>query len=169
MVLLGYMCCGKSSVGEALARRLEWDFIDYDVAIERRENRPVGAIIDSEGEEYFRDLEAALTEEVSQEPRLVLAPGGGWITQPRLLEAIRPGTLSVWLQVSPSETVRRLMEDPRDRPFKNDPDPTDRVAEMLEEREPLYRLADLAVPADSRSIETIAFEIEQTVRMRRAG
>ena len=67
IVLLGYMCSGKSSVGEALARRLEWRFLDFDVEIERREARPVGAIIDAEGEEYFRGAEAGLTREVGED------------------------------------------------------------------------------------------------------
>ena len=48
VVLLGYMCSGKSSVGESLARRLNWSFVDFDVEIERRENRAVRSIIEAE-------------------------------------------------------------------------------------------------------------------------
>jgi shikimate kinase len=168
VVLLGFMCSGKSTVGESLARRLEWNFLDFDVEIERRENSTVPAIIDAQGEEYFRAAEAALTEEVSTARGLVLSPGGGWITRPELLEAIRPGTLSVWLSVSVDETVRRLRADVIDRPFKDHPEPQELIAAMLEEREPLYRLADLRVPADSRSPEEIAYEVEQVVRARTA-
>jgi shikimate kinase len=166
VVLLGYMCSGKSTVGESLARRLSWDFVDFDVEIERREQRPVWEIIEVEGEDYFRDLEAQLTEEAAQERRLVMAPGGGWITNPELLEAIRPGTFSAWLRVSPSETVRRLTEDSIDRPLKDHPDPIRPVSAMLEERERLYRLADLTSPGDNRSVEEIAFELEGIVRGR---
>jgi shikimate kinase len=169
VVLLGYMASGKSTVGEALARRLEWDYLDFDVEIERREGQPVSAIIDAKGEEYFRALEAALTEEVSQEPRLVLAPGGGWITNPELLERIRPGTFSAWLRVTPEETVRRLREDTIDRPFKEHPDPLTIISEMLAEREPLYRRADTMVPADVRTVEEVAFELELLVRTRGMG
>ncbi|HET8654118.1 MAG TPA: shikimate kinase [Longimicrobiaceae bacterium] len=166
IVLLGYMCSGKSTVGESLARRLAWSFLDFDVEIERREGRSVRAIIDQSGEEYFRAAEAALTQEIATAPMLVVAPGGGWITRPELLDAIRPGTFSVWLSVSPEETVRRLKTDTVDRPFRDHPDPTGMIAEMLGEREPLYRRADSRVPADVRSVEEIAFEIEQTVRTR---
>ncbi len=166
IVLLGFMCSGKSTVGESLARRLDWRFLDFDVEIERREERPVHAIIDAEGEETFRAMEAALTREIAESPFLVIAPGGGWITQPELLEAIRPGTFSLWLRVSAGETARRLKEDSIDRPFKELPDPTGRIAEMLADREPLFRRADAMVPADSRSVEEIAFEIEQLVRTR---
>jgi shikimate kinase len=166
VVLLGYMCSGKSSVGESLARRLDWRMLDFDVEIERREDRAVRAIIEAEGEEYFRSLEAALTEELANEPFVVAAPGGGWITEPRLLEAIRPGTLSIWLHVTPEETARRLMEDSIDRPFRDLEDPVGPISEMIMEREPLYRRADLMIPTDERTVEDIAFEIEQMMRTR---
>lgn len=166
VVLLGYMASGKSTVGEALARRLEWDYLDFDVEIERREGAAVRDIIDAAGEEHFRELEGALTAEAAEAGRLVLAPGGGWVTRPEFLDALGPGTLAVWLQVSPEETVRRLREDSIDRPFKDHPDPAGVIAEMLAERIPLYERADLNIPADARSPESIAFEIETLVRMR---
>jgi shikimate kinase len=166
IVLLGYMCAGKSTVGEALARRLEWDFLDFDVEIERREERIVREIIDTDGAEYFEGLEAVLTEEIASADMLVLAPGGGWITRPELLNGMGRGTLAVWLYVSPEETVRRLKADTIARPFKEMADPTERIAAMIAEREPLFRLADVTIPADVRSIESVAYEIEQIVRTR---
>ena len=166
IVLLGYMCSGKSTVGEALARRLEWRFLDFDVEIERREGQTVAAIIDAAGEEYFRTAEAMLTREVSDVPAVVIAPGGGWITRPELLEAIRPGTLSIWLSASVEETVRRLRTDTIDRPFRDHPDPAGMIASMLADREALYRRADLMVPVDGRTVEQAAYEIELVARTR---
>lgn len=168
IVLLGFMCSGKSSVAASLARRLDWRMLDFDLEIERREGRSVAAIIDEQGEEYFRSREAALTEEVAQVSGLVLAPGGGWITQPGLLELLRPATLSVWLRVSPEETVRRLLSDEIDRPLRDHPEPEVPIREILADREPLYRLADLTVPGDRRSVDEVAFEIEQLARTRGA-
>jgi len=166
VVLLGYMCSGKSTVGEALARRLEWRFVDFDVEIEHREGRTVKDIIGADGEERFRALEAALTDEAAHTPLLVLAPGGGWITRPELLGMLGSETLRVWLKVSPAETARRLVADTIDRPFRDLPDPTPMIADMLAQREPLYRLADLSIPTDGRSAESIAFEIESILRAR---
>lgn len=166
IVLLGYMCAGKSTVGEALARRLEWKFLDFDVEIESREGATVREIIDVRGEGYFHSLEEALTAEIVDAPMLVVAPGGGWIMRPELLNSMERGTLAVWLYVSPEETTRRLKADTIDRPFKEMEDPTDRIAAMIQERESLFRLADLTIPADVRSIESIAYEIEQIVRTR---
>ena len=169
VVLLGYMCSGKSTVGQALARRLEWDFLDFDVEIEHREGRTVRQIVAEDGEERFREREAALTGEAMHADRLVMAPGGGWITSPELLGMLGMETLAVWLRVSVEETVRRLREDDIDRPFRDLPRPEAAIAEMLAEREPLYRLADLSIPTDGRSPESIAFEVEQVVRTRNAA
>ena len=166
VVLLGYMASGKSTVGEALARRLEWSYLDFDVEIEHRGGATVREIIGDLGEERFREMEGALTGEASGMDRVVLAPGGGWITRPEMLDALGPGTLAVWLKVSPEETVRRLRTDTIDRPFRDHPDPVGMIADMLRDRLPLYRMSDLTVITDGRSTEQIAFEIEQIVRTR---
>lgn len=166
VVLLGYMTSGKSTVGEALARRLEWSFLDFDVEIERRAGATVKEIIATGGEERFREMEAALTREIASVPHLVAAPGGGWITRPELLDVLGGPTLAVWLRVSPEETARRLRADTIDRPFRDLDDPVPQIARMIAEREPLYRLADLSIPTDGRSTESIAYEIETVVRMR---
>lgn len=167
VVLLGYMTSGKSAVGQALARRLEWEFLDFDVEIEHRAGATVKEIIAAQGEERFREMEAVLTAEVAMRPGVVLAPGGGWITRPEQLDLLGSRTLSVWLRVSVDETVRRLRADSIDRPFRDHPDPRGMIAQMLAEREPLYRLGDLSVPAEGRSAESVAFEIETIVRTRR--
>lgn len=167
VVLLGYMTAGKSTVGQALARRLEWEFLDFDVEIEHRAGVSVKTLIETCGEEALREMEAALTEEVAERPGMVLAPGGGWITRPEQLDRLGSRTLSVWLRVSVDETVRRLNGDAVERPFRGHPDPRPLIAEMLAEREPLYRLADLSIPVDGRTPESVAFELETIVRTRR--
>ena len=166
VVLLGYMTAGKSTVGQALARRLEWRFLDFDVEIELREGRSIGDLVLDEGQSRLRELEAVLTEEVAETPYLVLAPGGGWITRPELLRRLGGDTLAVWLKVSPEETARRLKMDTIERPFRELDDPVPMIARMIEGREDLYRLADISIPTDGRSTESIAYEIETIVRMR---
>ncbi|HKP74896.1 MAG TPA: shikimate kinase [Longimicrobiaceae bacterium] len=166
VVLLGYMTSGKSTVGAALARRLEWGFVDFDVEIERREGATVPDLVAEDGMRGLREREAALTQELAGARRVVLAPGGGWITRPELLASLGPGTFAVWLRVSPEETVRRLRADTIARPFRDSEDPVELIARMITEREPLYRLADLSIPTDGRAVESIAFEIETVVRAR---
>jgi shikimate kinase len=169
VVLLGFMCSGKSTVGEALARRLGWRYVDFDVEIEQRAERTIREIVEDAGEEGLREMETALTQEVSTASQLVLAPGGGWITRPELLDMLGVVTFAAWLRVTPVETVRRLNEDSIDRPLRNEPDAVEQVAAMLREREPLYRLADIVIPTDGRSVEEIACEIEMVIRVRGAA
>jgi len=164
VVLLGYMCSGKSTVGAALARRLEWLFVDLDAEIEHRAGQPVKSLVATSGEASLRAMEAGITLELAHADRVVIAPGGGWVTQPELLDALGAETLSVWLQASPAEVVARLLADESPRPFQDHPDPLGQVTAMMAARQPLYDLADLAVPTDGRSPEEVAFEIERVVR-----
>jgi shikimate kinase len=164
VVLLGLMCSGKSTVGAALARRLEWAFVDLDAEIEHHTGQAVKSLVVSEGEAALRALEADLSRELAGAEGLVLAPGGGWITQPRLLEQLGEGTLSVWLQTSVEEIERRLDADPVDRPLRSHPERPSAIRRVLDDREPYYQLADLVIRTDGRSPESIAFEIETIVR-----
>ncbi len=166
VVLVGFLGSGKSVVGRALAQRLEWRFFDFDAEIKEREGKSLSAVATEEGQDYLRQVERALTEEVAERPRLVIAPGGAWITQPELLESLGPATLAVWLKVTPSEAYERIRASSDDHPWHDDPNPLDRIGELMREREALYRLADVSIPTDWRSPETIAFEIEQIVRAR---
>ncbi|HEU4753855.1 MAG TPA: shikimate kinase, partial [Armatimonadota bacterium] len=148
-MLLGFMGAGKSAVGAALAAQLGWEHLDLDEEIERHEGRSVPEIFRDSGQAYFRALEAQLTRRLAERRRVVLSPGGGWITNPELLAGLPPGSLSVWLQVSPAEVLRRVRAAAAagevERPLLQTPDPAATVRELLAQREPLYRRAELAV------------------------
>jgi shikimate kinase len=166
VVLVGFLGAGKSVVGRALSLRLEWDFIDFDAEIRKREGKPLSAIAREAGKRYLRQMERDLTTEVAAQSRRVIAPGGAWITQPELLDVLGSATLSVWLQVSPSEAYERIRTSSDDHPWRGHPNALDRIGDLMRERESLYRLADISIPTNWRSPQTIAFEIEQIVRTR---
>jgi shikimate kinase len=169
VVLVGFMCSGKSTVAAELARRLGWEALDLDRVIEAREGRTVARIFRESGEAYFRALEAAATAEAAERTGVVLAPGGGWITNPALLERLGPGTLSVWLQVSPETVLARAGPDRAARPLLDVPDPLAAVRRLLAEREPLYRLAAHAVSTDTLDPASAASLIEHEIRARGAA
>lgn len=166
VVLVGFMCSGKSTVGPALAARLGWAHLDLDREIERREGRSVARIFAEAGEARFRALEAEATAGLAGRERLVLSPGGGWITNPALLAAMGPYTLSVWLQVTPETVVARSAATPGERPLLRAPDPLAEVRRLLAEREPLYRRASLAVPTDGRDPAGVVSHIMGEIRRR---
>jgi shikimate kinase len=166
IVLVGMMCSGKSAVGAALAERLGWAHVDLDREIEREAGCPVREIFAAEGEAAFRRMEAEATGRIARTTRVVLSPGGGWITNPDLLDALGPGTLCVWLQVSPEEAVRRSAAAPGERPLLAGPDPLGAVRRLLAEREPFYARAHLVLPTDGRSVDGAARDIHASIRGR---
>jgi shikimate kinase len=165
VLLVGFMAAGKTTVGRRLAGLLGWTFIDFDDIIEARTGLTVPAIFRERGEAVFRGLEARLTDEYGGAAHVVLAPGGGWITQPELLDRLPPGTLVVWLRISPGEAVRRALADDVHRPLLAGADPLAKARLLLSEREPLYFLADATVDVDGRAPEDIAREIAAKIRL----
>ena len=166
VVLVGFMASGKTAVGAELARRLGWAHVDLDREIERRAGRAVAEIFAGEGEAAFRRMEAEATAEVARRSGVVLSPGGGWITHPALLDSLGPGTLAVWLVVSPEEAVRRAGAVPGERPLLAVPDPLGAARRLLEQRTPLYARAGLAVETEGATPEGVAEQIERFIRAR---
>jgi|DewCreStandDraft_5_1066085.scaffolds.fasta_scaffold18667_2 shikimate kinase len=159
IVLLGAMGAGKSTVGERLAARLGWRHVDLDREIERRRGLTVADIFRIEGERVFRAWEVALTLELLDQAYLVLSPGGGWVTNPGLLERLGPQTLTVWLQASPKALWERLRQDWGTRPLLHTPQPLETLAQLVAQREPAYRRADVVVATEGRTIDEVVEEV----------
>ena len=166
VVLLGFMAAGKTAVGAGLAARLGWDHLDLDREIERREGRTVAGIFAAEGEGRFREMEARATAELASRTRIVVSPGGGWITGTGNLEALGDRTLAVWLRVSAEEAVRRAGDAPGERPLLAGADPLGAARRLLEARAPLYARAGLHVDTEGRSPGEVAAIIETELRAR---
>lgn len=168
IILIGAMCSGKSTVGRLVAERLEWSLIDFDEAIEASEGQTIADIFRVRGEPYFRRLEAELTAELAGERRVVLAPGGGWITQPELVELLRSGSLLVWLTVSPERAwERHLRQSTVERPLLDGVDPLEAMRSILSAREGLYGQADATIDTDGCDPEAVAGRVVALLNLRR--
>jgi shikimate kinase len=139
---------GKTTIGRAAARRLGRSFIDFDQEIERRVGLEVREIFRIEGEEHFRALEFALTEELSSSGGMVLSPGGGWITQQRSVELLRSAGRIIYLRASPEAVARRLRRV-ETRPLLAGRDPVVALRELYEKRRALYETADVVLDTES--------------------
>ncbi len=141
IILTGYRAVGKTSVGKILARRLRMDFIDTDREIVRREGREIKEIVAKEGWCYFRAREGELLVELAAGAGMVIATGGGAITNecwPRLMTA----GLVVWLTADEETICRRLTADDNttaQRPSLTGKTILAEVSEVLAVRKPLYR------------------------------
>ena len=101
-----------------------------------------------EGEEHFRALEFALTQELSGIGGMVLSPGGGWITQPTSVELLRSAGRIIYLRASP-ETVARRLRRVETRPLLVGRDPVVALRELYEKRRALYETADAVLDTES--------------------
>lgn len=135
--LIGMMGAGKSTIGRLLARELGFDFVDCDREIEARSGVTITTIFELEGEEGFRQREAAVLDELTQRTNVVLATGGGAVLREDNREYLQNRGLVIYLQASADELARRTNND-RSRPLLQTADPRARIGELLTRREPLY-------------------------------
>lgn len=163
VVMIGFMGAGKTTVGQLLARRLGWRFIDIDKEVERSAGMSIADFFRILGEEAFRTMERRVTKQLCWEMDAVVAPGGGWILKPGALDSLPPTARVVWLRVTPDEAVRRVFGSTVERPLLAGPKPLERARQIMAERESLYSGADYAVEVDGRDPEDIAREIEVLV------
>lgn len=164
ILLVGFMGSGKSTVGPLVADRLGWTFRDFDDVVEARAGATVEALFRDRGEAAFRALEEEVGRRLLEKDEVVLASGGGWAAVPGRLESLGPGTLSVWLRVSPEESLRRCRaEAERVRPLLRTADPEERVRELLAAREARYAHARLILDTDGRDPDALADEIAARV------
>jgi shikimate kinase len=144
VILVGLPGVGKTTVGKAVARQLGRPFMDFDQEIERRTGLEVREIFRLKGEDHFRDLEFALSEELSGTSGMILSPGGGWITQRRSVELLRSAGRIIYLRASPEAVARRLRRV-ETRPLLAGRDPVIALRELYERRGALYETADAVV------------------------
>ncbi|BCI61155.1 shikimate kinase [[Clostridium] leptum] len=164
IVLCGFMGCGKTTVGNMLAHKLGWQFVDMDHFIEHRAGKTVSQIFDELGEPAFRAMEREAVGILSSQSRLVIATGGGVLTFPENVEVFRKaGCPIVLLDVPPEEVARRLQGD-TSRPLLNVPDRLETIRRLHGARLPLYqKAADIQVDA-AKSPELVVENITLSLK-----
>jgi shikimate kinase len=149
LVLVGIPGSGKTSTGRELARALRWAFVDLDEQIVEQAGMSVRDIFATHGESHFRALEREATEQLAcASAPMVVAPGGGWITVPGLVELLRPPAQIVWLKVSPQTALRRMGKGVAKRPLLAGPAPLGALAAISAAREHFYLQADHTVSVE---------------------
>ena len=169
LILVGLPGSGKSAAGEALAARLNRSFLDFDREIERREGSSISEIFAVRGEPYFRQQEIALTLELRQCGNMVVAPGGGWVTNKGVVEIIRPPARLVYLKVRPETALSRLGSQRAARPLLSRPDPLGELRRLLVEREQLYGQADHVVSTELLDVKRVVDKLAELASTIKAG
>jgi shikimate kinase len=162
LYLVGMMGSGKTSTGRPLAERLGYGFVDADAVIEQAAGCSIPEIFDRDGEAGFRSLESQVLSAISQRHSLVVATGGGVVTQPENWGMLHSGIV-IWLDVVPDQLLQRLNADSTVRPLLQNADPEAALNALLNERRPLYAEADLTVVINDETPEAVADGILQLV------
>jgi shikimate kinase len=162
IVLTGFMGTGKSAVGPILARKLKVSFIDTDCIIEERTGQPIEKIFRMHGEPFFRSLEKKVVAETAGEKNAVIAVGGGAILDPENLENLKKDGMLVSLFASSEEIKKRIAGDDS-RPLLKSGGKT--IENLLSQREPFYRKADICVDTDGKEPEEVAEEIIKKLKL----
>ena len=157
--LIGYMGCGKTTLGEALAQVMGVSYIDLDERVEQRCGMTIPEIFDELGENRFRELEAEALREAAALTDVVVGCGGGTPCHGDNMAFMNASGTTVWLTTSPERiTGRLLLSDQKDKRPKIRHLPDDEVLPLVQlellSREPFYRQASLHF--DSTDIETAA-------------
>jgi shikimate kinase len=143
--LVGLMGAGKTTIGRALARRLDLGFVDSDRVVEERTGVSIPTVFEIEGEDGFRKRESQVIADLSQASGLVVATGGGAVLRPENRSNMRRNGFVVYLNVPPHLLWERTRHD-KNRPLLKVANPLNRLRELYVERDPYYReVADLIV------------------------
>lgn len=165
--LIGLPGSGKSTVGRQLARRLQLPFFDSDHVIEQQLGCSIRVYFEREGEDRFRDVEEAVIDQLTQNPKCVLSTGGGVVLRPANRQHLRDRTQVIYLNSSPDELYRRLRHDVN-RPLLQVADPLGRLRDLHTVRDPLYReAAHFIIETGRPSVATLVNMI--TMQLELAG
>ena len=156
ILLIGMPMSGKTSVGKALSRRIQYEFNDMDSIIEDRYKQTIVSIFEIDGEDKFREYEKECLENYSGEDKLVLSVGGGAINKGSM-KASLVFKYRIWLYASIDELVQRCLDENKERPLLyNTNNIEDCLIDLYSIRENFYRsCSNIAIDTTNRTIEEI--------------
>jgi shikimate kinase len=155
IVLVGLMASGKTSVGRVVAQKLGLPFVDADQEIETAARMAIPEIFASHGEAYFRDGERRVIARLLKHGPAVLSTGGGAFMNAETREGVARRGVSVWLKAD-LETLMRRARRRSNRPLLQTADPEAAMRRLMEERSPVYALADITVDSQDGTHEAMA-------------
>lgn len=164
VILIGFMGCGKTTVGLKLSYRLRRTVIDTDKEIEREEKRSISDIFASDGEGYFRDRETACLKKLMENSdNQIISVGGGLPMREENRRLLHELGQVFYLRAS-AETIYDRVKHDTTRPLLQGDDPKNKIRTLLDERDTYYReAADIIVDVDNKEFEQILDEIVRQV------
>jgi shikimate kinase len=165
--LVGFMGCGKSTVGNLLAKELNLNFVDIDAQLELTHQISIEEMVKRFGWEYFRAQESAFVQKSDTVDKGVIATGGGFLLDVNNQIWMKDRCVSVYLNVSLAVLEKRLAKNDSHRPLLEGlsaEERKDKITSLFTERESLYALADYEVDG-SLAVEEVVALIKQSIEI----
>ena len=165
VVLIGFMGCGKSTVGKKLANALGFEFLDTDDLIEQQTGKKISQIFAEEGEEVFRQMETDLLKQLKAEAKKkVIATGGGMPMREENRKLLKEVGTVVFLEAKIETILERLQNDTT-RPLAAGEDREKRLRPLYETRYPFYKnAAEVCIDTEGKSFYGMIQEVEQYIK-----
>jgi len=165
IALIGLRGAGKSTLGKILAKKIGWNFVELNKEIEAQNGLSVAEIIALYGQEGFRRMEqTALNQLLAGKELMVLATGGGIVSEPLTFDLILSSFYTIWLKAEPEEHMGRVRKQGDLRPMADDRSAMAELRNILVSREPLYARASATVDTAGLSVDAAAARLIDTVR-----
>lgn len=162
IILTGFMATGKTAVGEALAKRLGYKFLDTDLMVEGETGKTITEIFEKEGEASFRAHEKKMVKKALNQSKVVVATGGGAIIDPENLKLMKEKGFVVGLSAAPEVIFERISKMDT-RPLVKGAEPSKeklkKIEGLLSERSPYYREAQKIVDTTRKPVAETVEEI----------
>jgi XRE family transcriptional regulator, aerobic/anaerobic benzoate catabolism transcriptional regulator len=164
IALIGLRGAGKSTLGKMLAKKIGWSFVELNKEIEAQNGLSVAEIIALYGQEGFRRMEqAALGQLLARKELMVLATGGGIVSEPLTFDLILSSFYTIWLKAEPEEHMARVRRQGDLRPMADDRSAMAELRTILLSREPLYARASAVVDTAGLSVDNAAARLIDAV------
>jgi XRE family transcriptional regulator, aerobic/anaerobic benzoate catabolism transcriptional regulator len=164
IALIGLRGAGKSTLGKLLAKQIGWKFVELNKEIETQNGLSVAEIIALYGQEGFRRMEqAALTALLARKEPMVLATGGGIVSEPLTFDLILSSFYTIWLKAEPEEHMARVRSQGDLRPMADDRSAMAELRNILLSREPLYARAAAVVDTAGLAVDDAAARLIEAV------
>ncbi|UGA43807.1 helix-turn-helix transcriptional regulator [Bradyrhizobium quebecense] len=165
IALIGLRGAGKTTLGRMLAKKIGWSFVELNKEIEAQNGLSVAEIIALYGQEGFRRMEqAALTQLLARKELMVLATGGGIVSEALTFDLILSSFYTIWLKAEPEEHMARVRRQGDLRPMADDRSAMAELRNILVSREPLYARASAVVDTAGLSVDAAAARLIDSVR-----
>lgn len=162
--LIGMMGSGKSTIGKYLLKNLEgYSFFDTDDIIVSKEKCSINEIFKNKGEEYFRNVESSVLENILNNDNQIISTGGGIVLRAFNIKLLKEKSIIIYLEAD-SETLYSRVKNNNERPLLNVDNMREKIDSLLKKRVFLYEAAHIKINTVNKTPEIIVNEILEKIK-----